>query len=121
MKKLNNKGFSLVELLGCFVILTLILLVGLYSARGTLATTFSNLTGISENEIYDASEMYVMENQVTWINGDGEYTCLTVEQLVEDGYFNYDEVVEYKDRKIKIIRNSNTKVVSQVSLVDNCN
>ena len=36
---MNRKGFSLVELLGCLAIMGMILCIGLYSAKGTLATS----------------------------------------------------------------------------------
>ena len=38
---MNRKGFSLVELLGCLAIMGIILCIGLYSAKGTLATSVS--------------------------------------------------------------------------------
>ena len=78
---MNNKGFSLIELLGCLCLLTIFLLIGLYSAKDTLATTFSILNGVSENQIYSAARMYVVEKQVTWSSGDNEYVCITVDEL----------------------------------------
>lgn len=117
---MNNKGFSLVELLGCLMLLLTILCIGLYSARGTLARTFSVLDSIDENEIYNASEMYVLEYNVKWNNGIEEYTCLTIRELVDKGYFNTDEVSSYIDKEVKVIRDSETKVVSDVKVVDVC-
>ena len=61
---MNNKGFTLVELLGCLVLLGFVLGIGLYSARGTLSTTLTTLDQVSENEIYDSAEIYLMENGV---------------------------------------------------------
>ena len=117
---MNNKGFSLIELLGSLAVLGLILCIGLYSAKGTLSTTLSTLIDVSENEIYDATEMYILENSVTWINQVGEYTCLNVTDLVDAGYFEENEVISYKDRKIKVIRDEHTKVVNSIKLVDVC-
>ena len=117
---MNNKGFSLIELLGSLVLLGLILCIGLYSARGTLATSLSTLIGVSENEIYDTAEMYVLGNPVTWIKDTEEYTCLTVTDLVDAGYFEENEVLSYKDNKIKIVRDEHTKVVNNIKLVDIC-
>ena len=118
---MNRKGFTLIEMLGCMLIMAVILGIGLYSARGTLATSLSTLTNISENEIYSASKIYVLENGVNWINVDGEeYTCLTVNELVDKGYFEYSEVSSYKNEYIKIFRNPETKVIKNVDLVDVC-
>ncbi len=117
---MNRKGFSLIELLGCLVLLASILCIGLYSARGTLATTMSTLTGVSERQIKDAAEMYVLENGSSWINDGEEYTCITVLELVDDGHFDEDEVLSYKSKLIKLVREPKTKVIKSVDLVDVC-
>ena len=117
---MNNKGFSLIELLGCILLMGVVLCIGLYSTRGTLGRTFSVLTKVSENEIYDTSEMYILENDVKWNDGDIEYTCLTVKDLVDKGYFDSMEVSEYIDKEIKVIRDNVTKVISSVNIVDVC-
>ena len=117
---MNNKGFTLVELLGCLVLLVTILSIGLYSARGTLARTFSVLDTVSEEEVYNASEMYVLEYDVKWNNGEEEYVCLTFRDLVDRGYFNINEVNQDIDEDIKVTRDSETKVVNKVEIVDVC-
>ena len=117
---MNNKGFGLIELLGCLVILGLIFGIGLYSARGTLSTSLTTLDQVSENEIYDMAEIYIMENNVSWINNDIEYTCIEIDRLVDMGYFESDEVSGYIDKFIKVVRDSNTKVINSTKLVDVC-
>ena len=117
---MDNKGFGLIELLGGLVILGLILGIGLYSARGTLSTSLTTLDGISENELYDMAEVYIMENSVRWNNGVDEYTCVSIEWLVGMGYFDDNEVSNYKNKFVKIFRDSNTKVVNNRVLVDRC-
>lgn len=118
---MNKKGFTLVELLGCLLLLAVILCIGLYSARGTLATALSTLTDVSENEIYDTAKIYVLENGVTWINvGEEEYTCLTVKELVDKGYLETGKVNTYNNDYIKVIRKSDTKSILHVELLDSC-
>lgn len=117
---MNNKGFSLIELLGCLVLLAVILGIGLYSAKGTLSTTLTTLDSVSENEVYSVTEAYIMENQISWINNGEEYTCLTTNNLVDDGYFESKEVELYKTKKIKVVRDSVTKVISSIKLVEVC-
>lgn len=116
----NRDGFTLVELLGSLAILGLILCIGLYATRGTLATAISTLTDVSSKQIYDAAELYVMENKTHWINNGEEYTCLTVRNLVDAGYFEEEEVTTYQDSMIRIVRESKTKVINSIRLVDNC-
>lgn len=117
---LNRKGFTLFELLASLIVLGVILGVGFYLARGTLATTVDAMNGVGEREVYDAAELYVLENNVSWINDGDEYTCLMVDQLVDMGYFDSGEVSDYQDRKIKVVRNSVSKVISDVKFVDVC-
>lgn len=117
---LNRKGFTLFELLASLIVLGVILGVGFYLARGTLATTVDAMNGVGEREVYDAAELYVLENNVSWINDGDEYTCLMVDQLVDMGYFDNGEVSSYQDRKIKVVRNSVSKVISDIKFVDVC-
>ena len=117
---MNRKGFTLIEFLGCLLILGLILCIGLYTTRGTLATALSTLTDVSVNQIYDASELYVLENKTAWINDGEEYTCLTVNNLVAAGYFESGEVVSYRDDMIRVDREPRTKVITSIKLVDVC-
>ena len=117
---MNRKGFTLIELLACLALLGAILGIGLYVTRGTLATTLSTLTDVSEKEIYDAAEMYILENKTTWINNGEEYTCITVDNLIEKGYFDAEEVTTYRDDMIKVVRNQNTRVIKSIKLVDVC-
>ena len=120
MKKLNNRGFSLIELLGSLALLALILCIGLYSARGTLSTSLITLDSVSENEIKNAAELYVIENPVSWINDGNEWTCIKTFDLVDKGYFDDNEVTSYKDKKIKLVRDSISKVITSVLIVDSC-
>ena len=117
---MNNKGFSLIELLGSLIILGLILGIGLFSARGTLGLVDDKMNLVSENEIFDAASLYVIENPRKWINDGDEYTCFSILELVDYGYFDDSEIVEYRDNSIRIVRNSNTKVVENVIFVDSC-
>jgi len=120
MKVLNNRGFSLIELLGSFAVLALILCIGLYSARGTLSTSLTTIDNISENEIKSTAEIYVIEHPVTWIYEVDEWTCITTSNLVDKGYFDDSEVSSYKEKEIKIIRDSRSKVITNVLIVDSC-
>jgi hypothetical protein len=49
-----------------------------------------------------------------------EYTCFSILELVDYGYFDESEIVEYRDNSIRIIRNSDTKVVENITFVDSC-
>ena len=117
---MNRKGFTLIELLGCLVLLGVVLGIGLYVTKDTLSTALSSLTSVSTNQIYDAAKLYVTENKITWINSMEEYTCLSVDNLVDAGYFESEEVSTYKDQEIKIVRDEETKVINSIKLIDVC-
>ena len=117
---MNRKGFTLIELLGCLALLGLILCIGLYTTRGTLSTALSTLTDVSEIQISDAAQLYITENKTKWINDGEEYTCITVKNLVEMGYFEEGEVTTYKDKMIRVVRNPKTRVINSVKIVDVC-
>lgn len=117
---MNRKGFSLIELMACLALLGIVLCIGLYVTRGTLSTALSTITGVTVNEIYDAAELYVVENSTKWINDGEEYTCLTVSDLVDYGYFDDDEINTYKDSMIRVVRDSKTRVIESVRMVDIC-
>ena len=118
---MNRKGFTLIEFIGCMAILGMVLALGLYVTRGTLSTTLSTLTDVSNNEIYETAKTYVLENKTTWIKNSEEYTCITVQSLVDAGYFESDEVTAMSDNIIKITRDSITKVINDVKYVSKCN
>ena len=115
---MNDKGFTLIELLGCLVLIGVILGIGLYSTRGTFSTTLTTLDQVSENEIYDTAEIYLLENGGKWIND--EYACVSISSLVDKGYFDYDEVSHHKDMFVRVVRDSITRVISDRELVDEC-
>ena len=117
---MNNKGFSLIELLGSLIILGLILGIGLFSARGTLGLVDDKMNQVSENEIFDAASLYVIEDPRKWINDGDEYTCFSILELVDYGYFDESEVEKYHDDFIRVVRNSDTKVVENIIIVDSC-
>ena len=119
---MNNKGFTLIELLGCFALLGIVFGIALYFTKGTFSTALTTMDKISENEIYSASKSYILEHSIKWSNKNNkEYYCVSVSDLVQDGYFDYDEVSSNKDNFVKLYRDSNTKVIDDMDMVKECN
>ena len=118
---MKKNGFTLIELLGCLALLGVVLCIGLYVTRDTLSTSLSTLTDVSSNQIHDAATLYVREYKTNWINANGEeYACITMEQLVDSGYFDYDEVVNYYNDYIRLVREPKTRVIDSVQIVESC-
>ena len=119
---MGNKGFTLVELLGCFALLAIVFGIGVYLTGGTLSTALTTADMVSENEIEETSKTYILENNVLWSNeNDLEYACVSINDLVNFGYFEYDQVSAYKDNFVKVFRNINTKVIEDLEIVKECN
>jgi len=115
---MNRRGFTLIEMLACIGLLGLVLGFSLLVNKGTLSTSMTQMDMVSENEVFDAALVYVVESGVTWI--DNSYTCILVRELADYGYFKEDEIEDIKNKIIKVTRDSNTLVVDKVQFVDNC-
>ena len=76
--KLNNKGFSLVELLATMVILGLILAVGVAEYRKYIRQTTEQVYDDMAQSIYSATENYIMDHPTA--------TKVDVETLIEENY-----------------------------------
>ena len=94
MKKLNNKGFTLVELLAVVVILVIIMLVAIPNISSSIERRkIKNETKMKE-VIIDASESYV--DRITNLYWCDKKKCImSVSDLVDAGYLVKNEVKDY--------------------------
>ena len=99
---MNKKGFTLIEMLACLALLGIILTIGILVSKDTLATTMTQLSNVSDSEVYQAVRYYVVEENTNF-NNQG-YTCVTLKDVIDMGYLkgNFDE--EFK-KKIDEIAN----------------
>ena len=118
---MNRKGFTLIEFLGCMALLGIILGIGLFVTRGTLSTALSTLTDVSVSQIYKATDSYILEKHISWNNDVDEWTCVKIKELVDAGYFDNDEVIDYSNESVKVVRDIKTKVIKSMNLVNVCN
>lgn len=108
---MNNKGFTLVELLAVIVILSLIALLASTSVTKVLKESKDELSGIQLGEIKEAAETWSMDN-LNKLPGNGECAYITVEDLKEYGVLdtNINNPKNNKqisnDLKIKITSNT---------------
>ena len=110
----NRNGFTLVELLASLVIIAILFGIVIHLFRGTYASTMTQIDNVSDNQIYNAAKVYVIEtNAFNSMN----YACVTIKELVDYGYLSN---VENTDRLIKIVRNNQTKVIEEITYVDVC-
>ena len=101
MKKLENKkrtkGFTLVELLAVVVVLTLVAGISVAVYLNTIRTSKKKATLLAINGVKEAAYLYSKEDNkdIEWVesydqegNSDGKYACVSVQQLINKGYFN---------------------------------
>ena len=119
---MNNKGFTLVELIACLVIVVLIFGFGFGMIRGTRSSILTTIDKINENELINAAKMYVIENNVNWINeNDNVYSCVSIDSMVSNGYFKLEEVSDYNNQFVKVIKNNATGVITDLIILEECN
>ena len=116
IKKIKNifkgkKGFTLVELLAVIVVITLISSVGIITYLKTINNSKSKATLLAINNIKEAAYLYSKEgtDEIEWVNSydkegkeSGKYACVSVQQLINKGYFkdNFLDKEIYKNSKI---------------------
>ena len=102
---MNNKGFTLMELLAVLVIIGVVFGITFYILRGTMATSLTQMDEAVNNQIYEAAKSYVIETN-------------QLQELIDYGYVNN---VDNPQQIIKITRNLETKVIEEIKYVEKCN
>ena len=96
MKKLNNKGFTLVELLAVVVILVIIMLVAIPNISSSIERRKIKNEAKMKEIIISAGESYA-NNQAPLKYCDYAFCVMRVSDLVDKGYLIEKEVNDYKD------------------------
>ena len=123
-KDKTKKGFTLVELLAVIVVITLISSVGIITYLKTINNSKSKATLLAINNVKEAAYLYSKEGtaEIEWVNSydkdgkeSGKYACVSVQQLINKGYFkdNFLDKEIYKNIKI------NKKTFIEVSMGTN--
>ena len=129
-KRKNNGGFTLIELLATIAILSLVSVIVIYTVTNVIKNAKDNSYMVTINNIEKESGTYVLENDknIVWIDdGASLYQCVTVQNLIDMGYFD-NNILDSKvseDRNVKandyiyIEKDKNTKTITrQVLLYD---
>ena len=104
MKKLNNKGFSLIELLAVMVILGVILAAGVAQYRKYIVKTTEDAYNIMAHSLDDAANNYFMDHPFA--------EAVTVDELVEG---NYIEPLDDPSRKADTDETCSGKIRKKIS------
>ena len=124
MKK-NNRGFTLVELLAVIAILGMVVSITIFVGINAVNKAKEKSYKTTKNNIENIAGTYLKENgdrlfYISKNDGTGiEYQCITIENLIDGGYFKEDVLnsLVSKDHKVNksdyiyLERNSATKSV----------
>lgn len=131
IKRNVSTGFTLIELLATISILSLISVIVIAVSVNLLDETKEKSFAVSINEVQNGAVAYVAENYVSIRNwreyvGEEDCTILTVQQLIDKGFFDSDILgteVSFDGTKIDaidnilVVRNSSTKTVTMSKLI----
>lgn len=123
MKKKKDNGFTLIELLATIVLLSLVVGITIYVVVGNINSSKEKTYAATIKNIEQLSGNYMQENSdrlfYLTLNESQEYSCVTVQNLIDVGYFDDNIVNSYikkdvkvsKDDYVYLLRDSESKAV----------
>ena len=96
---MNNKGFTLIEMLLTITMIALIVVVVSFSINSTLSISKEKSYDILKNNIINMANMYIMECEANTINCSNDYvwndnkTSFYANKLVLRGYSSQEELI----------------------------
>lgn len=114
MNKMNNKGFTLVELIATIVILAIVMGIGAYSITAIIENSREKDYELLIKEIVNATETYYQECKFVDNNCDSD-SQITLDFLVTHGYLKgnsvkTDETNENKEKFILVNPKDNKEI-----------
>lgn len=91
MKKMNNKGFTLVELLAVIVVLAIIMLIATRSVLPLVERSRKGAFASSANTVLDVAQTVQVTDQISSHN----YKCYTIKYLIDNQYLEKMTNAEY--------------------------
>lgn len=96
---MNNKGFTLVEILVSLCIISIILIFVVFSINRTTALSKENAYKIMKNNINKTANIYITECENFILDCSNDYvwkdnkTSFKVNKLIDHGYFSQNELI----------------------------
>lgn len=81
-----KKGFTLPELIGVIIILSLICLIAFPPILSAIRGSKNELSEASKKIIYDATDLYITDNVDKYPKNNGNIYCVSLESLVKGEY-----------------------------------
>ena len=123
MRSINNKGFTLVELIATLVILSLVMGIGAVSVTKIINNSKEKDYKLLLENIKNAAEEYYIECKYSPSSGQGDDYCkfannqyeITLQGLVNYGFLKGNEVSG--DDKFTIVDPTNSKDISNCTII----
>lgn len=93
---MNNKGFTLTELLAVIFILSAVALITLFSVSDTIDKSEKNISDVQKTNIEKAAEIYYLKEGMDEdsLELDEYESCVELEYLIEKGYIEETSILD---------------------------
>ena len=82
---MNKKGFTLTEILGVIVIISLLLILVIPGIINRISSSGDEAVEAENQIIYDAADQYIREHPEDYPPGKSGRYCITIQSLIDDG------------------------------------
>ena len=101
-----KKGFTLVELLGVIIILTVLILLVIPSVVNLVKGSSKDIDDTTKKLLYDAAKIYISDNSDYYKESNGNKFCISIKDLISNKYLDSEVKLFEKEKDI-----TNTKVI----------
>ncbi|MCM1371282.1 MAG: type II secretion system GspH family protein [Clostridium sp.] len=124
---MNNKGFTLAEILAVIILIALISVVSVSSILNRVNATKSEISDANKTLILTATQFYISDNQLKYEKKEGNIYCIYLQDLIDEellsapildisgkeiststiikaSYLNNDFVLSYDEKDCKEIK-----------------
>ena len=121
MGKINRKGFTLIEVLGCIFLLSLLFVLGYMSYAKILDSSDKAIKDINYDSVMRAAGLYAMEydDQLQWQEETNEsITCFSIDSIIGKGFLDDTEVTDYYKTNYRIKVTKSSDEINDYKLVE---
>lgn len=105
---MNNKGFTLVELLGTLIIITLMTVLIVPKILEWFNNSTDTYRELNEELIVESARLYVDDRPNEFKKQNGKVYCIQMQTLIDSGYLEEKNVqgfdrISYEDEKVTVM------------------
>ncbi len=110
---MNKKGFTLVEILGVIILISLLSVLILPKIVDSVKNSSDKIDDSTKNMIYKALNLYISDNESKYVKNTDNTYCITLRELVDSDYLKSPINVSNKDitdlKSVQVTYNKNFK------------